>query len=43
MFQYATGAFAGTTLKKDGKTDNSVDASRVRAFMEAVKKIRMEL
>ena len=43
MFQYATGAFAGTTLKKDGKTDNSVDASRVRAFMEAVKKIRMDL
>lgn len=43
MFKYATGAFAGTTLKKAGKTDNSVDPSRVHVFMETVKKIRADL
>jgi membrane complex biogenesis BtpA family protein len=40
LFKYASGAFAGTTFKKDGSTDNSVDPSRVHDFMETMKRIR---
>jgi hypothetical protein len=40
LFKYASGAFVGTTFKRDGKTDNSVDPSRVHDFMETMVKIR---
>jgi len=36
----ADGAVVGTTFKKDGVFENHVDESRVKEFMDAVKKIR---
>jgi len=36
----ADAAFVGTSLKKDGVFENPVDANRVKALMEAVKRIR---
>jgi len=36
------GAFVGTALKRDGKFENSVDAARVKAFMDRVKEIRKD-
>ena len=36
----ADGAVVGTTFKKDGKFENLVDQSRVKAFMEKVKSFR---
>ena len=42
MLAYADGAIAGTTLKRDGDTDNEVDYNRVRKFMSVVEQIRKE-
>lgn len=36
----ADGAVVGTTFKKDGKFENHVDESRVKAFMDKVKSFR---
>jgi membrane complex biogenesis BtpA family protein len=36
----ADGAIVGTTFKKEGKFENFVDRSRVKAFMDKVKSIR---
>ncbi|MNL78197.1 putative sgc region protein SgcQ [compost metagenome] len=36
----ADGAVVGTTFKVDGKFDNLVDESRVRIFMDKVKRFR---
>jgi len=36
----ADGAVVGTTFKYDGKFENAVDETRVRAFMDKVKSIR---
>ncbi len=36
------GAFVGTTFKKDGKFENSVEAVRVRQFMDRVEEIRKD-
>lgn len=36
------GAFVGSTFKKDGKFENPVDLSRVKEFMDAVRKWRGE-
>lgn len=35
-----SGAFVGTTFKKDGKFENPVDVHRVRAFMDRVRELR---
>ena len=40
LMEYASGSIVGTTFKVDGKSTNTVDASRVREFMEVVKRIR---
>ncbi len=40
IFKIADGAVVGTTFKKDGKFDNSVDKDRVVAFMDKVRSIR---
>ena len=40
QFKIADGAVVGTTFKKDGKFENMVDQSRVKAFMDKVKKLR---
>lgn len=37
---YADGAVVGTTFKVDGKFENAVDITRVKAFMDTVKKFR---
>ena len=37
---YADGAVVGTTFKEDGKFENCVDESRVKEFMDKVKRIR---
>lgn len=36
------GAFVGTTFKQDGKFENSVDAVRVKRFMDRVREIRKD-
>ena len=36
----ADGAVVGTTFKVDGRFENSVDVSRVRAFMDKVRTFR---
>jgi len=38
----ADGAIVGSALKKDGNLWNSVDAARVKDFMQVVRKIRIE-
>jgi hypothetical protein len=40
QLRFADGAIVGTTFKLDGKFENHVDESRVRAFMDKVKSIR---
>ena len=40
LLKYATGVVVGTSLKYDGKTENTVDLNRVRDFMSVVKGIR---
>lgn len=40
ILKRSDGAFVGTTLKKDGKFEERVDESRVRAFMDKVKECR---
>lgn len=40
MFSYADGAIVGTAFKTGGITDNPVDRSCVREFMEAVRRVR---
>ncbi len=40
QLRYADGAVVGTTFKIDGKFENAVDKSRVRAFMDKVKSLR---
>ena len=36
LLQIADGAVVGTTFKYDGKFENQVDVTRVKAFMEKV-------
>jgi membrane complex biogenesis BtpA family protein len=40
LLERADGAIVGTTFKEGGNVENPVDASRVRAFMAEVKKLR---
>ena len=40
LLQIADGAVVGTTFKYDGKFENQVDRTRVKAFMDVVKKTR---
>jgi membrane complex biogenesis BtpA family protein len=40
QLSHADGAIVGTTFKIDGKFENPVDKSRVKAFMDKVKSIR---
>ena len=40
LLQIADGAVIGTTFKYDGKFENQVDRTRVKAFMDVVKKTR---
>jgi len=40
FLKYADGIIAGTDLKKDGINENPVDVSRVKKYMQAVKKVR---
>ncbi len=40
LLNYASGAIVGTTFKVDGISTNTVDASRVRAFMDVVRDLR---
>lgn len=41
QLQHADGAIVGTSLKCGNKTENPVDRIRVRAFMDAVKEVRV--
>lgn len=40
ILKIADGAFVGTTFKKDGKFDESIEPERVQAFMKKVKQYR---
>lgn len=42
IFEYASGAFVGSTFKVDGNSYNTVDYRRVGEFMDIVKEIRGE-
>lgn len=42
ILRHSDGAFVGSTFKRDGKFDQPIDESRVRAFMETVRKLRGE-
>jgi len=40
FMQYADGAIVGSSLKVDGKPENPVDINVVKAYMDAVKRVR---
>ncbi len=40
ILKISDGAFVGTTFKRDGKFEESIDEARVKAFMDKVKELR---
>jgi len=42
FLRYADGAIVGTSLKMDGQGENPVDPVRLKRYMEAVERVRME-
>jgi membrane complex biogenesis BtpA family protein len=43
LFRYASGAIVGTSLKRDGKSENPVDEQRVKDLMKATEEVRATL
>jgi predicted TIM-barrel enzyme len=43
FLQYADGAIVGSSLKKDGRSENPVDVKIVKRYMDAVNRVRESL